>query len=246
MNVEQVNQVLSILMTFRHDRVLLQWEHLDLTWSSVYTRTGDLGRTWPASVLENSVPSSECQCSDVWGLELRWLLWAACSSLRGLRGPPRVRDAVGSESLPLPGSPSLGHGGSSGGLPGNHSNFPAHSGWVGTQVHLLSWFQGSGKKSTGSRWGCCCDLLPVDSPQKRIGLLPVLQPSSPVSFTPQWDKKDRACQNQGSVFNMIMTAIETVNITQNQREKRRTSLGQCGERRPTLHFFLPSQEVTGM
>ena len=110
--------------------------------------------TWPASVLENSAPASECPRSDVWGLELRWLLWAACSSLRGLRGSPRVRDAVGSESLPLPGSPSLGHGGSSGGLPGNHSNFPAHSGWVGTQVHLLSWFQGSGKKSTGSRWGC--------------------------------------------------------------------------------------------
>ena len=94
----------------------------------LYARTGDLDRTWPASVLENSMPASECQPSDVWGLELRWLLWATCSSLRGFRGPPGVGTAVGSESLPLPGSPSLGHGRSSGGLPGNYSNFPAYLG----------------------------------------------------------------------------------------------------------------------
>ena len=39
-------------------------------------------------------------------------------------------------------------------------------------------------------------------------------------------RKDRACQNQGSVFNIIMTAVKTVIITQNQREETRTSLGQ--------------------
>ena len=39
-------------------------------------------------------------------------------------------------------------------------------------------------------------------------------------------RKDRACQNQGSVFNIIMTAVKTVIITQNQREERRTSVGQ--------------------
>ena len=109
------DHMLSTMRTFRPDPVLC-------------ASTGDLGRTWPASVLENSAPASECQRSDVWGLELRWLLWAACSSLRGLHGPPGVGAAVGFESLPLPASPSLGHGGASGGLPDNYSNFPAHSG----------------------------------------------------------------------------------------------------------------------
>ena len=47
-------------------------------------------------------------------------------------------------------------------------------------------------------------------------------------------RKNQACQNQGSVFNLIMTPVKTINMTQNQREERRTSLGQCGERRPTL------------
>lgn len=41
-------------------------------------------------------------------------------------------------------------------------------------------------------------------------------------------RKNQACQNQGSVFNIIMTPVKTINITQNQRDKRRTSLGQCG------------------
>ena len=48
---------------------------------NIYTWPGSLcSRTWRpgwrpglASVLENSVPVSECQCSDVWGLELRWV-----------------------------------------------------------------------------------------------------------------------------------------------------------------------------
>ena len=48
-----------------------------------------------------TAPSSECQRSDVWGLELRWLLWAACSSLRGLCGPPGV-GAVWALSLSPP------------------------------------------------------------------------------------------------------------------------------------------------
>ena len=117
----------STLMMFRHDRVLSTMRTFRPD-PVLCARTGDLDRTWPASVLENSMPASECQPSDVWGLELRWLLWATCSSLRGFRGPPGVGTAVDSESLPLPGSPSLGHGRSSGGLPGNYSNFPVHSG----------------------------------------------------------------------------------------------------------------------
>ena len=79
------------------------------------------------------------------------------------------------------------------------------------------------------------------------------KPDLPLVFLPciccifsafQWDKKGPSLQELNSVFNIIMTAIKAVNITQNQREKRRTSLEKCGERAPTLHFFLPSQEVT--
>ena len=117
----------STLMMFRHDRVLSTMRTFRPD-PVLYARTGDLDRTWPASVLENSMPASECQPSDVWGLELRWLLWATCSSLRGFRGPPGVGAAVGSEVSPparftLPGA----HGDSSGGLPGNYSNFLAPS-----------------------------------------------------------------------------------------------------------------------
>ena len=52
-------------------------------------------------------------------------------------------------------------------------------------------------------------------------------------------RKDRACKNQGSVFNIIMTALKTVIITQNEREKRRTSLGKLwGEKTDhTLLFY---------
>ena len=107
--------------------------------------------------------------------------------------------------------------------------------WVDCRAH------GSGKKPKGSRWGCCCDLIPVDrrcSAETR----PAPHSPSPVSgvFSQHLSgtRKDRACQNQGSVFNIIMTAVKTVNITQTQREKKRTSLGQCGERRPTLPLSI--------
>ena len=60
-------------------------------------------------------------------------------------------------------------------------------------------------------------------PQERPDLALVSQPcvwcvlSQHLSGT----RKDRACQNQGSVFNVIMTTVETVNIAQNQRERGR-------------------------
>ena len=49
-----------------------------------------------------------------------------------------------------------------------------------------------------------------------------------VFSTPQWDKKDRACQNQGSVFTSSMSFQSSKKITQNQSENRRglTSQGQ--------------------
>ena len=40
------------------------------------------------------------------------------------------------------------------------------------------------------------------------------------------------------MFNIITTAVKTVNIIQTQREKRKTSLGLCGERRPALPLSI--------
>ena len=57
-------------------------------------------------------------------------------------------------------------------------------------------------------------------------------------------RKDQACQNQGGVFSVIVTAVKAVNITQNQRERGGPLWDKCGDRRLTLGFFLPSQEVT--
>ena len=164
----------------------------------------------------------------------RALLWGGSMAL------PGGSAAAGSESLPLPDSPSLGHGGSSGGLPGNHSNFPAPSGWVGRQVHPVNWLQGSGKKSAGCSWGCRCDLLPADSPQKRTELPLDFQPSSPVSSSSQRDKTDRARQSQGGVFNIIMAAVETVHITQNQSKEQDLPGTMWGEEtNPTLLSTVP-------
>ena len=109
----------------------------------------------------------------------------------------------------------------------------------GRQVHLVSWLQGTRirQKANGQQV-----TLLLGSPSSRSSLLSRDQtcPSSPspapgvFSQHLSGTRKDRACQNQGNVFDIIMTGVKTVNITQNQRERRRTSLGQCGERRPTL------------
>ena len=113
--------------------------------------------------------------------------------------------------------------------------------WVDCRAH------GSGKKPMGSG-----EVAAVTSFRSTVLLSrdqPCPSPSSPASgaFSQllSGTRKDRACQNQGSALSMIMTAVETVNITE-PKGKGRTSLGQCGERRPTLHFFLPSQEITGI
>ena len=91
----------------------------------------------------------------------------------------------------------------SGGLTSIYSNFSAHSGLIERQVHLVNWFQGAGirQKVNGQQvrllLGSPSSRL---SPPKRMELPLVSQPSSPVFSAPQRDKKDRACQNQGSVF----------------------------------------------
>ena len=128
-------------------------------------------------------------------------------------------------------------------LPGNDSSMSmgrrgTGSWWIGCRAH------GSGEKPVGSG-----EVAAVTSFRSTV-LLSRDQtcPSSsrPVSgvFSQLLSRmrKDRACQNQGGAH--IMTAVETVNITE-PKGKGRTSLGQCGERRPTLPFFLLSQEVTG-
>ena len=71
----------------------------------------------------------------------------------GLRGPPGVGAVVGSECLPLPGFPSLGHGGSSGGylaiIPIYQHIWIEQVGrftlWIDCRAHR------SGKKPVGSR-----------------------------------------------------------------------------------------------
>ena len=125
---------------------------------------------------------------------------------------PGVSAAVGLLVSPLPGSPPWAPGDASGGPPGNHSNVPARSGSpeceVGRQVHLANWFQatGIGHKVNGQqvRLRVCSPSRQL-SPPKRTELPLVSQLSSPVFSAPQRDKKDRACQNQGSVFTSSMS-----------------------------------------
>ena len=156
---------------------------------------------------------------------------------------PGVSAAVGLLVSPLPGSPPWAPGDASGGPPGNHSNVPARSGSpeceVGRQVHLANWFQGTGigQKVNGQlvRLRLCSPSRRL-SPPKRTAL-----PSSPVFSAPQWGEKDRACQNQGSVFTSSVSFQTREKITQNQKAKRRTSLKQLRgeEADPTLLPTIP-------
>ena len=88
------------------------------------------------------------------------------------------------------------------------------------QVHLVNWLQSTWirQKANGIRWGCAFGSTVLLSRDQ-----PCPSSSSPASgaFSQllSGTRKDRACQNQGSVLSMIMTAVETVNITQNQRER---------------------------
>lgn len=130
---------------------------------------------WPDLCLGNSVPASECQCSDVWGLGLGWAsLGTMLSSEWASLALPGVTAAIGLPVCPparftFPGAP----GDPSGGPPCNHSNFPAHSGLVGRQVHLVNWFQGTGirHKVNGQqvRLLLCSPSSPL-SPPKRTEL----------------------------------------------------------------------------
>ena len=62
-------------------------------------------------------------------------------------------------------------------------------------------------------------------PEQTADLALVSQPSGVFSQCLSGTRKDGACQNQGSVFNIIMTAVKTVNITESQKEERKTSNG---------------------
>ena len=121
----RADHVLSIIRRLRPDHVLCT---LGL-W-------GPGERPGLASVLGSSVPASECQCLDVWGLELRWAcLRNSLSSECGDLVLPRVSAMVGALVLiparfTFPGA----HGESSGGLPGNNSNLPARAWCIGKQV----------------------------------------------------------------------------------------------------------------
>ena len=195
----------------------LQW-HLGLTVLSALGH-GDPGGglAWPLSrKLRACVWASAFRClgsgAGVGFSGNHALLWV------GFPGPPRGQCCGRAPSLSparftFPGAP----GDTSGGPPCNHSNFPAHSGWVGRQVHLVNWFQGTGirHKVNGQQvrlllWSPSSRL----SPPKRTELPLVFQPSFPVFSAPQRDKKDRACQNQGSVFNSSMSFQSSKNHTE--------------------------------
>ena len=85
------------------------------------------GLAWPLS--ENSVPASERQCSDVWGLGLGWAsLGTVLSSEWASLALPGVSAEVRLLVCSLPGSPPWGSRRTLRWLPGNYSNVPAHSG----------------------------------------------------------------------------------------------------------------------
>ena len=169
-------------------------------------------QAWPLS--GNSVPASEHQCSDVWALGLGGLLWEPCPPQWASLALPRVSAAVGLLVCPLQGSPP---GDPSGGLPGNHSNVPAHSGWVGRQ-DLVNWSQGTRirQKVNGQQvrlllWSA----FNRPSLFSRDQTYPSSSSPAPRVLSSQHlsrTRKDWACQKQSSVFNVIMTAIKTVNI----------------------------------
>ena len=86
------------------------------------------------------------------------------------------------------------------------------------------------------------------SPPKRTDLPVSPSPASGVcSQHLSGTRKEQPCQTQGSVFNIIMTAVKTVNITAEPKGggERRTSLGQVWgqETKPTLISTIPA--VTG-
>ena len=93
------------------------------------------------SVLGRPVPPSECQHSDVRGLELRWAYLGNSASLWvWSHGPPRVSAEVGALVLTPARCTFPGAGGdSSDGLPGNYSSSPSSTGWGGRQVYLVNW-----------------------------------------------------------------------------------------------------------
>ena len=82
-----------------------------------------------ASILENSVSVSECQCSELWGLDLSWdTLGNVPSSEWGYMTLQGVSAALGIVVFP-PARLTCpeDHGDSSCGLLGNYSRFSAHS-----------------------------------------------------------------------------------------------------------------------
>ena len=147
-------------------------------------------------------------------------------------------------SLPLQGSPSMGL-----------LDVPQVATWELFQFTSMSmarrevgspvnWLHGTQIRQKANGWQV---RLLLWSPSSRLPLLSRDQTCASCLLSQHLSetRKDQACQRQGSAFSIVMTVVKTVNITENQREKMRTSLGQPGGRRPTLHLFLPSQEITG-
>ena len=83
-------------------------------------------------------------------------------------------------------------------------------------------------------------------PQQRPDLALVSQPCAWCVFCQHFSgtRKDQACKNQGSVLNIITTALKTVTVTQNEREKRRTSLGKSDWPYTSFYHHRSLQKLT--
>ena len=230
-------------MMFRQDCVLFAVRTFspDRTLCTGMWRPGcrpGLASVWETPCLRLRVSA---QMSGLWGWGgLLWVtvLFSEWASL----ALPGVSAAVGLLVCSLPGSPPWGSWRPLRWLPGNYSNVPAHSGWVGRQVHLANWFQGTGIGQKVNGQQVRLRLWPPSrrlSAPKRTELPLVFQPSSAVFSAPQRDKKDRACQNQGTVF----TSSMSFQMRENSYGTKVKTGGawllrdNWGERRRSLHFF---------
>ena len=153
-----------------------------------------------------------------------------------------------SASLPPQSSPSLGLLETPQvSLPGKYSIFQHEHGgkggrftwWVDCRAH------GSGKKPMGSRWCCCCDLLPVDHPysaETRPALCLSALCLACFLHTSVEQERIKPARTKVVCSTFIMTAIKQLVSHRTKGEKGGLPCDKSGERRTALHFFLPSQK----
>ena len=158
-------------------------------------------------------------------LELRWASLGNCALVWvGFHGPPGVSAVVGLEVFPPPGSPSLG---------------VLETPQVGYLViipifqhiqvsreavspgELIAEYRDWTKSQQAAGEVAATHTFQSTLSSKDNRAAPRLSAQlSPIFSTPQWDKKHRGCQNQGSVLTSTMNFQTSKEITQNQSENR--------------------------